>query len=181
MTDRSEEKCTQYLTELTNRNKKTTKPKSTDHIPSLTRKLFGIKEKRKPYHCVNSWITFMLNPQSIQNKSICVYTKRCPFCAQTSSPKETKLQQGQFENESCWQSWSETITEQSNEAFVAFVKQKDGKALRKVCRNEEYLYFSSFCVNTHISIYMYLKEDKLSEDQIFHQEKHSKFKTKLQL
>lgn len=103
MTDRSVEKCTQYLTEQpTNRNKKITKPKSTDHILELTRKLFGIKEKTKLYQCINSWITLMLNPQSIQSKSIPVYTE-CPFCAETSTPrkKNYSLMQGQFENESC--------------------------------------------------------------------------------
>lgn len=93
MTDRSVEKCTWYLTDQpTNRNKINAKQKSTNHILKPIRKLFGIKEKTKLYKCINSWVTLMLNLQSIQSKNIPVYTKQCPFCAETSIPKETKLQ-----------------------------------------------------------------------------------------
>lgn len=93
MTDRSVEKCTRYLTDQpTNRKKRNAKPKSTNHILEPIRKLFGIKDKTKLYKCINSWITLVLNLHSVQSKSIPVYTKQCPFCAENSIPKETKLQ-----------------------------------------------------------------------------------------
>lgn len=109
MRDRTMKKMHLVPDRTTNKPKKSQKnpPNQNQQITSQKllhmRKLLGIKQKPKLYQCINSWVTLMLNPQSIQSKNIPVYTKQCPFCAETSTPRKQNysLEQGQFENESC--------------------------------------------------------------------------------